>query len=154
MTSSPTATDAQVILQLYDLRREAELRKARDWWIGKFWPDNVEDFSKVGSAFGTQENAWLRQVTGYWEMAASLANHGTVSADLFLEPSFSGEMFLIFAKVKPFLADLRAKASPTFFTNVEKLITSSEKGRKHLERVEANVANMRKNRAAAAAKTS
>jgi hypothetical protein len=83
-------------------------------------------------------------------MAASLANHGAVSAELFLEPSFSGEMFLVFAKVKPLLADLRAKASPTFFSNVEKLINSSDKSRKHLERVEANVANMRKTRAAAA----
>jgi len=46
---------------------------------------------------------------GYWEMAASLANHGAVSPDLFLEPSFSGEMFLVFAKLKPFLVDLRKK---------------------------------------------
>jgi hypothetical protein len=154
MSQNATATDAQVILQLYDLRREAELRKAREWWIQKFWPETYADYTKVSSAFGTPENNWLRQVTGYWEMAASLANHGAVSSELFLEPSFSGEMFLIFAKVKPLLADLRAKSSPTFFGNVEKLITSSEKGRKHLERVEANVSNMRKNRATAAAKTS
>ncbi|MCU1296372.1 MAG: hypothetical protein JWO91_650 [Acidobacteriaceae bacterium] len=153
MTSSPTATDAQVILQLYDLRREAELRKAREWWTQKFWPENYQDYTKVSSAFGTPENNWLRQVMGYWEMAASLANHGAVSADLFLEPSFSGEMFLIFGKLKPFLGDLREKASPSFFSNVEKLINSSEKSRKFLERTESNIANM-KIRAAAAAKTS
>ena len=153
MTSSPTPTDAQVILQLYDLRREAELRKAREWWVQKFWPENYQDYTQVSSAFGTPENNWLRQVMGYWEMAASLANHGAVSSELFLEPSFSGEMFLIFAKLKPFLGDLREKASPSFLSNVEKLINSSEKSRKFLERTELNVANMRKNRAAAAAKT-
>jgi hypothetical protein len=152
MSSNLTATDAQVILQLYDLRREAELRKARQWWTQKFWPENYQDYTKVSSAFGTQENNWLRQVMGYWEMAASLANHGAVSPELFLEPSFCGEMFLVFAKLKPFLGDLREKASPSFFSNVEKLINSSEKSRKFLERTELNVANM-KNRAAAAAKS-
>jgi hypothetical protein len=150
MPQSPSAADAQIILQLYDLRREAELRKAREWWTTKFWPANLEDYLKVQSAFGSQENAWLRQVTGYWEMAASLSNHGAVSADLFLEPSFSAEMFLIFAKVKPFLQDLRSKVSPSFLGNVETLIASSEKARNFLERMEANVANMKKRAAASA----
>jgi hypothetical protein len=150
MPQSPNATDAQIILQVYDLRREAELRKAREWWTGRFWPENIEEYLKVQNAFGTQENAWLRQVTSYWEMAASLSNHGAVSADLFLEPSFSAEMFLVFAKVKPFLQDLRGKLSPSFLLNVETLIASSEKGRKFLERMEGNVATAKKSRAAAA----
>ena len=96
MSTTPTATDAELILKLYDLRREAEMRKARNWWLG-FWPESTEDVMKIAMALGTQENAWMRQVGGYWELAASLVLHGTLSRDLFLEGSFSGEMFLIFA---------------------------------------------------------
>src|SRR5262245_45123684 len=104
-----TATDAELILKLYDLRREAEIRKARNWWVVHFWPESADDVVKIGNALGTQENNWLRQVGGYWELAASLVHHGAVDRDLFLEPSFSGEMFFIFAKIEPFLKELRAK---------------------------------------------
>ena len=47
MAKKPTTADAQLILQLYDLRREAEMRKARNWWVGEFWPQNADDFVKV-----------------------------------------------------------------------------------------------------------
>jgi hypothetical protein len=89
---------------------------------------------------GTQENNWLRQVSGYWEMAASLAVHGAVSQELFLEPSFSGEMFFLFAKVNPFLKELREKASPTMLRNVEQLIKSTKPSREFFKRTEGNVA--------------
>jgi hypothetical protein len=144
MSKKPTTADAQVILQLYDLRREPEMRKARAWWLGEFWPGSVEDYLKVSSAMGTQENNWMRQVSGYWEMAASLAVHGAVSSDLFLEPSFSGEMFFLFAKLNPFLKELREKASPTMLRNVEQLIKSTKFSREFLRRTEANVAARRK----------
>jgi len=144
MSKKPTTADAQVIMQLYDLRREPEMRKARAWWLGEFWPGSVEDYVKVSSAMGTQENNWLRQVSGYWEMAASMAVHGAVSSDLFLEPSFSGEMFFLFAKVNPFLKELREKASPTMLRNVEQLIKSTKGSREFFRRTEANVAARRK----------
>jgi hypothetical protein len=92
----------------------------------------------------------MRQVLGYWEMSASLVNHGAVHADLFLEPSFSGEMFFLFAKLKPLLKDLREKASPTFLKNVETLIGSSKRSRDYFKRVEGNVASRRKAMAAKA----
>jgi hypothetical protein len=139
-----TPADAQVILQLYDLRREPEMRKARAWWLGEFWPNNVEDFMKVSGAMGSPENNWLRQVTGYWEMAASMVVHGAVSADLFLEPSFCGEMFFLFAKVHPFLKELREKASPTMLRNVEQVVNLTEFSREFFKRTEANIANRRK----------
>ena len=71
MAKKPTTADAQLILQLYDLRREAEMRKAAPWWAVSFDPQNADDFLKVAWAMGTQENAWLRQVSGYWDMVAS-----------------------------------------------------------------------------------
>jgi hypothetical protein len=139
MAKKPTHADANIILKLYNLRREAEMRRARAWWLGEFWPKSVEDFTKVSAAMGSQENNWLLQVSGYWEMAASLAVHGAVSSELFLEPSFSGEMFFLFAKVNPFLKELREKISPTMLRNVEQLIKSTKSSREFFKRTEANV---------------
>ena len=145
MPKKPTAADAELILKLYDLRREAEMRKARNWWILDFWPERADDFIKIATALGTQENNWLRQVGGYWDMAASLVLHGTLSEELFLEPAFSGEMFLIFTKVHPFLNDLREKMkSATIMANVEKVIKGSKTGRERLKQTEERVAARRK----------
>ncbi|HEX3355215.1 MAG TPA: hypothetical protein VHS34_20510 [Terriglobales bacterium] len=145
MSRKPTTADAQLILQLYDLRREAEIRKARNWWTVNFWPATAEDFIKVASALGTQENAWFRQVAGYWDMASSLVLHGTIHPDLFLEGGVSGEMFFIYAKLQPFLKEAREKMhSPGLFRNVETVIMSSKTGRERLKLVSARVASRRK----------
>lgn len=144
MSTKATPADAELILKLYDLRRESEIRKARNWWLATFWPQTPDDVLKIASNMGSQENNWFRQVSGYWSMAASLVDHGALDRDLFLEPSFSGEMFFIFAKVKPFLKELREKMSPTMFIAIETLINSTEKSREFLQRVEGNVANRKR----------
>jgi hypothetical protein len=145
MPKSATPADAQVILQLYDLRRETEMRKARTWWFASFWPQTADDFMKVMNAVGTPENAWLRQVMGYWEMAAAIAVQGAVNQELFLVPSFSGEMFTTFAKVRPFLGELRKKiGNPELLANIETLINSSKKGRERLKQFEVRLAARRK----------
>jgi hypothetical protein len=144
MSNTPTTADAELILKLYDLRREAEIRKARNWWLG-FWPESADDISKVASAFGSQENAWLRQVGGYWEMASSFVLHGALNRELFLEGSFSGEMFFIFAKIEPFLKELREKMqNPKLFGNVEKVIMTSQGGPERLKQTQQSQAAMRK----------
>jgi hypothetical protein len=145
MAKKPTAADAQLILQLYDLRREAEMRKARHWWLVNFWPDTADDFIKVASALGTQENNWLRQVGGYWDLAAALVVHGTIHPDLFLEGGFSGEMYFIYAKIRPILRELREKMqSPGLFSNAEKVIMHSKAGRERLKTIAARVESRRK----------
>jgi hypothetical protein len=134
MAKKATAADAQLILQLYDLRREAEMRKARHWWVGEFFPQSADDFLKVAWAMGTPENNWLRQVGGYWGMASSFVLQGVLNEELFLQPACSGEMFLMFAKVYPFLKDLREKmGDPQSFRNIEKVITSTKWGRERLQ---------------------
>jgi hypothetical protein len=151
MSKEPTATDAELILKLYDLRREAEMRKARDWWVTKFWPQTADDFVQVANALGTQENNWLRQVGGYWDMAAALVLHGTIHPELFLEGGVSGEMFFLYAKMQPILKDVREKMqSPGLFSNVEKVIMQSEVGRERLKTASARVAARRKAMAEAA----
>lgn len=144
MAERATASDAELVLKLYDLRREAEMRKARNWWLG-FWPESVDDIIKVVGALGTQENAWMRQVGGYWDMAASLVLHGALNKELFLEPGVSGEMFLTFAKMQPFLKELREKTnSPTILANVEKVISSVEGGMERVKQTRERILAFRK----------
>jgi hypothetical protein len=152
MSKKATATDAQLIMQLYDLRREPEMRKARSWWLGEFWPQNADDFLKVAWAAGTPENNWLRQVGGYWSMAASFVLHGVLSEELFIQPAVSGEMVFVFAKVQPFLKELREKmGDPQMFGNMEKVITGSKFGRERLKLTLKRVETLREKRGLAKA---
>jgi len=149
MAKKPTAADAQLILQLYDLRREPEMRKARKWW-GSFSPSNADDFMEIANAFAVPENAWLRQVLGYWDMAASLVLRGALNEELFFDNG--GEMWFIFSKVSPFLKEIRAKMkSPQMLARVEKLATKTKEGRERLKTMEAR---QESRRVALAAKTS
>ena len=149
MTRKSTAAEAELVLKLYDLRREPEMRKARNWMLVEFWPNSVDEFVKVANALGTQENAWLRQVGGYWDMAAALVLHGAINADLFLEGGISGEMIFMFAKVQPMLKELRQKMnSPTLMGNVERVITENKAGRERLKLISARVEARRKAMAA------
>jgi hypothetical protein len=150
MPKKPTAADAQLICQLYDLRREAEMRKARNWWAGEFFPQSADDFLKVAWAMGTQENNWLRQVGGYWGMVASFVNTGVLNEQLFLAPGFSGEMFLIYAKVHPYIKDLREKLNdPNAWKDVETAVNRTKWGRDRLQFMIKRVEMMRERRKAA-----
>lgn len=150
MSKKATAADAQLIMQLYDLRREAEMRKARAWWMAEFWPESIDDILKVQSNLGSPQNNWLRQVGGYWSMAAAFVLQGALNEELFLQPAVSGEMYFIFAKVQPFLKELREKiGDPHFFGNIEKVINSSKFGRDRLKFTLKRLEMMRQKRAAA-----
>lgn len=102
-----THHDAEIILKLYDLRREEVLRKARHWMVFEFNPKTQEEFLAVLQGYGTQENAYFRQVISYWEMAASLVVHGAVKSDLYLDSN--GEGIFIFAKLYAFRDAYAAK---------------------------------------------
>lgn len=145
MAKKATPHDAQLIMQLYDLRREAEMRKARSFMVADFWPLSADDVVKLVNAFGSQENAWLRQVTSYWGMAATFVLQGALSEELFVQPGCSGEMFFIFAKIHPFLKEIREKLNnPEMFQHIEQVATGSKAARKRLEKVLKNVENRRK----------
>lgn len=151
MSEKPAVLGADLILKLYDLRREPEMRKARNWWLTQFWPESADDVLKIANALGVQENNWMRQVGGYWEMAAALALRGAIDHGLFLEPSFSGEMFFFFAKVHPFLKEVREKLqNPRIFSNAEKLILDSGEAQQFLKMTEDRIASRRKAMAEAA----
>lgn len=115
-----TFEDATLILKLYELRREAVLRKARHWLLFEFNPATIEEYRSVAGAAGTEQNDYLRQVLSYWEMAASLVLHGAVKADLFLDSN--GEGIFIFAKFHAFREDLQAKTGRPFMRHTAQLI--------------------------------
>jgi hypothetical protein len=118
----PTAFEsAQLNLQLFDLRREAVLRDARAWFLNEF---NPESFAELAAIAGGERNPWFRMVLGYWDMAASLVTAGAIDAPAFL--AAHGEIYLTFAKVEPFLAELRAVTrEPEFCRHIENLVMGS-----------------------------
>lgn len=147
MPSQATTADAELILKLYELRREAEMRKARAWFAG-WWPASADVVVEmISTPANLVENAWFRQVSGYWEMAASFVLRGVLHEDLFFDSA--GEMWFTLAKIYPFLPEVREKAQvPYFFQRVEKLATGSEQARERLQmmlrRAEARRAAMAK----------
>jgi hypothetical protein len=144
MAKKPTVDDARLILELYDLKREAEMRKARQWWLTTFWPKDADEYIKVASAAGTQENNWLRQVISYWGIAASFVENGLLNEKLFFTTAFCGELFFIFAKVRPFLGEIREKTkNPELMVGLEKLITGSKLGRERFAKVEPRIQALR-----------
>lgn len=134
MPKKASSADAQIVLQLYDFRREAEMRKARAWFVGSFWPQSADDIMKIGQNFGAPENAWLRQVAGYWDMAAALVLRGALNEDLFFDTS--GEMWFVLGKIYPYLKEYREKTnSPQILERVEKLATRTKEGRERLKAI-------------------
>jgi hypothetical protein len=116
----PTFDDAQLILRLYELRREEKMREARDWFASSFYPETIEDFHAILTQ-GNPHNAHFRMVVTYWDMAASFAVRGPLDPYLLLESA--GELVLVWAKVEPFIAELRKWAKlPEYLRNLEEII--------------------------------
>ena len=133
-----TSADAQTVLQLYDFRREAEMRKARNF-VASFSPKSVEDMVNLAMAFGTPENAWMRQVFTYWDMAACLALRGAIHPGLAFDTL--GEMWFVYAKVKPFIKEYRQKMGvPEAFANIEKFVEGTPEGRQRLKMMQERMA--------------
>lgn len=123
---------ADLILKLYDLRREAKMREARDW-IFSFNPTSADDYMKT--MMDPEVGGYLRMVTSYWDMAASFVNHGAIDAEMFNDTV--GEHLFVFAKVEPILADLRAMwESPDAFKHLEKVIMDSPNGKEKLAKTQ------------------
>ena len=121
---TPTATydDANLILRLYDMRREDRMREARAWFTGNFHASTMEEFLKL-CPLGSKENAYYRQVTSYWDMAASFIAAGVLGEELFFE---SGrELLLVYTRVQKLLPLVReAYKDPNVMKNLEAVAKS------------------------------
>jgi hypothetical protein len=129
-----TPQDADLIIKLYDLRREKTMRKARNYFFTQFFPKGADD---VKALFADREhpeyNAYFRQVTSYWDMVAAMVNHGAIDRDLFFDTN--GEFIGVWAKIGDFITDLREFVGPQFLVNLEKLMASHPHGEQQIKRM-------------------
>ncbi len=118
MESKPTHEQAQLHLQVYEMRREPRLRQARDWFFKNYFADTMEDAMRI-AAPGTEGGAFVMMVFGYWEQACALLNYGLLHEDLFFETS--GEFYGVWDRVKPTIQQGRKQWSNTqFLAHLEK----------------------------------
>src|SRR5438477_5420254 len=116
------AVAAEVLLKLYELRTEPTLRQARAWFAFEFHPATAKDVLSAWLGPG-HESAPYRMVTSYWDMAASFVNQGAIPSDMF--NAANTEHFALYAKMRPFLEEVRAATSyPDYLINVERVIMS------------------------------
>ncbi|HEY6373896.1 MAG TPA: hypothetical protein VIX90_00090 [Edaphobacter sp.] len=114
------AVDAELVLKLYEMRREESLRKARRFMVFDFNPKNLEELRAVSRDVKSANNPHWRQVLSYWEMAASLVLRGALDPDLFLDSN--GEGVLIYAKFHHFHAVTEKESGNLFMRNTAALI--------------------------------
>ena len=115
-----TAADAEIVLRLYELRREEALRAARRFMVFEFNPKTLEELREVSRDLTATDNPAWRQVLSFWEMAASLVLRGTVDPDLFLDSNAEG--ILLYAKFHHFHAETEKKSGNPFMRHTAKLI--------------------------------
>lgn len=117
--------NAQLLLEIYDLRREEKLRKARAWLVGNFWAENLKDFAEE-CPLGSDSNAHYRQVTSYWDMVAAIVNRGMLDEDLFFETT--SEALLVWLRVKSVALAMReSRKNPLYLRNLEVMAEKQEK---------------------------
>jgi hypothetical protein len=143
---SSSYESADLLLKLYDLRREPTMRQARAWFVG-FNPDGIDDVLKTMSG---EQNAYFRMVTSFWDMAASLVNNGAIDEKMFNDAN--GEHIVIFAKVEPVLAEHRARVGqPQYLLQLEQLVMRMPHAKERLAATRERFRAMAAARAAAAA---
>ncbi len=132
-----TPADAEIMLKIYELRREEVMRKARNFVGFEFWPQTADEFKEIHKPTNPN-NVYWRQVVSFWEMVAQFPLHGAVDTELFL--ATQGEGMFIRAK----FAELSEEATGnTFMPNTKKLVDSSEKTRTQFEGMVKNLAARR-----------
>ena len=134
----PDHHDAELVLKLYDLRRENIMRDSRAAISAKYWPKSADEAVAVMKP-DHPLNAAFRQVVTYWEMVYGMVKWGILHADFTLESSSEG--LYVFAKAERYLEQIRA-GNPSYFVNAEWVTTHSETGRRHLERYRERVRRM------------
>ncbi len=135
---NPGAKDASLVLQLYDLRREPVMRASREA-VRTWLPRSFEDVRAIVRPDHPQNAAW-RQVSSYFEMAFGFARRGALHAELLAENT--GEGMFLYAKIEPWLSDVRREISPLAFQNAEWVATNTEAGAWRLELFRKRVAAM------------
>ena len=128
-----TTADADLILKLYDLRRESVMRRARLFVTFEFQPETFDDFKAVAFGSSGDEAAYFRQVVSYWEMAASFVLRGAVDADLYFDSQ--GEGLFIYGKYSAFHGEIAATMGRPFMPQTALLLEKFPAVRERYERI-------------------
>jgi hypothetical protein len=121
--------EANLILKLYEMRREQEFRKAREWFDTEFNPQTAQDVIDLVTS-GFAETARFRMVLTYWEMVAALVNYGSIDADLIHTTNV--EHLRYYAKIEPFIDEVRKALGGDFLPELEKLVKTAPDYEKRL----------------------
>ena len=117
--------DAELLLRLYELRREEKLRAARDWLIHEFHAGSYAELEKAHPR-GSKENNYLRMTVSYWDMAASIVNRGLINDELFFESN--SELWFVWTKLRHLVPEARAaRKNPLLWHNLETVAGKYEK---------------------------
>ncbi len=117
MSSTATYDDVNLILRLYELRREDKMREARSWFYANFRPQSLADLQKIAPP-GSPENAYARMVGSYWDMVASFVTAGVLNQELLFQSA--GELLVCWERVKPVVNEMREMMkSPMIYRNLE-----------------------------------
>jgi hypothetical protein len=118
--AKPTKADADLLLRLYEIRREPEMRKARHWFLHVFQPSDWEAL-KAQRMTGSDEDRYLRMVTSYWDMVSAFVKQGILNEQLFF--STHGENVVVWNKVSPWIEELRNEMKrPTYLKSLESMV--------------------------------
>ena len=122
MEARATFDDVNLILRLFELRRETKMRAAREWFSRNFKADTLEDMNRL-CPIGTEENAYLRMVMSYWEMVASFVTSGVLNQELFFQSG--GELLFVWERYRVLLPLVRGQnKNPNYFKNLESVATA------------------------------
>ena len=154
MSNKPSAThdDAQLILRLYELRREDKMREARAWYASEFLPETVDDVKAIWFDSKHSHNAHFRMVTTYWDMAASFVSHGALNGELLL--ASGTEMLLIWGKLEEFIEELRRQSGIDDYLNNIEAVVQLPAAQPRMEWMRRRIAYYKEQRKAASEQTS
>ena len=125
MDTKPTHEQAQLHLQIYDMRREARMRQGREWFFKNYFVESFDDAAKIAGP-GTEQGALAMMVMSYWEQACAFLNYGLLHEDLFFETN--GEFYGVWERLKPIIPQFRERfVAKHFLENMEKAAQRYEK---------------------------
>lgn len=118
-----TTADAELLLHLYEMRREPELRRARRWFLTEF---QAAHWADIKQRYLTHDEAdrLFRMTTSYWEMVGSIVNRGLLHPDLFFD--HTGEDIVSWQRCAPWIAEARADMRPTYLIQFERLVQAHQ----------------------------
>lgn len=124
MATNPTHEQADLQIKIFELRREARLRQARDWFAKTYFAQTLDEALRI-APMGTEAGTNYMMVVSYWDQACAYLNHGLLHEELFFETN--GEFFFVWERIKPTIAEGRQRFSnPLFLANLEKAATRFE----------------------------